>query len=297
LGEVPALAEVRMFEETADRLCEFLKGMADPAVVARLDRVDAKLNEFGVDPFGFDPELAKTIIPAMVFLYRHYFRVQCQGLENVPAGRVMLIGNHSGQLPIDAMMICSAMVLEAEPPRIVRSMIENWAATLPFVSHLFSRWGQIVGTRENCLRLLESDQPILAFPEGVRGINKTFGERYQLQEFGLGFMRLALQARAPIVPIAMVGAEEQTISVYNARGLARLLGLPNLPITPLTPLLGPLALLPLPTRYRMYVGKPLEFTGNPDDEDSVIAEKVKRVSQTIGRMLHDGLRARKHVFW
>jgi len=286
-----------MFEEATDRLSEFLKGMADPAVVARLDRVDARLNEFGVDPFGFDPEVAKTAIPIILFFYRHYFRVQCFGLEHVPAGRVMLISNHSGQLPIDGMMICSALVLEAEPPRIVRSMVETWVPSLPFVSHLFARWGQIVGTRENCLRLLEADQPILAFPEGVRGINKTFGERYQLQEFGLGFMRLALQARAPIVPVAVVGAEEQTVSVHNARGLARVLGLPNLPITPLTPLVGPLALFPLPTRYRLYFGKPLVFEGNPDDEDSVIAEKVKRVRQTIGRMLHDGLRARKHVFW
>jgi 1-acyl-sn-glycerol-3-phosphate acyltransferase len=286
-----------MFEEAAQRLAEFLKGVADPAVLARMDRVDARLNEFGVDPFGFDPEMAKAVAPIIQFLYQRYFRVETQGLEHVPRGRVLLISNHSGQLPIDAMMICAAMVLEAEPPRVVRSMVETWVPSLPFVSHLFARWGQIVGTRENCLRLLQSDQPILAFPEGVRGINKTFGERYQLQEFGLGFMRLALMARAPIVPVAVVGAEEQTISVYNARGLARLLGLPNLPITPLTPLLGPLALLPLPTRYRLRFGKPLAFEGDPDDEDSVIADKVKRVRQTIARMLHDGLKARRHVFW
>src|SRR5439155_4623730 len=140
-----------------------------------------------------------------------------------------------------------------------RSMVEKWTATLPFISELFARCGQIVGVPENCVRLLEMDEPVLVFPEGVRGISKTFDQRYKLTDFGLGFMRMALQTRAPIVPVAVVGAEEQYISVADLRRVARLLGIPALPVLP--QLLLPGGFLPLPTKYRVYFGAPLEFEG------------------------------------
>ncbi len=276
---------------------QYTKSLLDPLLNKRLESLEARLNEFGVDPFGFDPEMVKYAAPFVQFFYRTYFRVESFGLENVPPGRVLLIANHSGQIPIDGAMIVSALLMEATPPRMVRSMMETWVPSLPLLSYLFLRWGQIVGTRENCRQLLESDEAILAFPEGVRGVNKPFSRRYQLQGFGLGFMRLALMTGAPVVPVAVVGAEEQTISLVNAKILGRMLGMPGLPITPLTPFLGPLALLPLPTRYRLYFGRPMYFSGNPDDEDSVVQKQVNRVRGTLSRMLHDGLKARKHIFW
>ena len=276
---------------------EYLQSIADPELTERLDRLEVQLNEYGVDPFGFDPEMVRLAAPIAHFFYKNYFRVQTFGLENVPSGRVMLISNHSGQIPIDGAMIVAAILLEGEPPRMVRSMMETWVPSIPVISFLFQRLGQIVGTRENCRVLLESQQPILAFPEGVRGINKPFAKRYQLQEFGLGFMRLALMTDSPIVPVAVVGAEEQTISLANAKPLAKLLGMPSLPITPLMPILGPLAILPLPTKYRIYFGKPMYFEGHHEEEDSVMAEKVNRVRGTLSRMIHDGLKSRKHVFW
>ncbi|HUU03236.1 MAG TPA: lysophospholipid acyltransferase family protein [Myxococcota bacterium] len=271
--------------------------LIDPDIIERIERLDTRLNEYGVDPWGFDPDYIKYALPIAVSIYRNYFRVQTTGLANVPRGKVLLIGNHSGQIPIDGMLIVLSMFIEADPPRMVRSMVETWSATLPLFSFFFPRTGQIVGTRDNCRRLLERDEAILAFPEGTRGISKTFANRYQLQNFGLGFMRLALMTDTPIVPIAVVGAEEQIPSLLDFKPVARLLGFPAFPVTPTFPWLGPLGLLPLPVKYHIYFGKPMHFSGDPDDEDEALEPKVQRVRRTIQRMLRDGLKARKNVFW
>jgi len=254
------------------------------------------LNEFGLDPYGLDPEFVIAAIAPIVWLYQNYFRVECYGIENLPEGRMLMISNHSGQIPIDAAMIGMAAFLEGLPPRIMRAMFEKWVPTLPYISIAFARLGQVVGTPENARRLLAAGEPVLAFPEGVRGISKPIQQRYQLEEFGLGFMRLALETKTPIVPVAVVGGEEQMISIGNLKGLGKLLGLPAVPVIPqlLIPVLG---WLPLPTKYRIYFGEPLSFTGNSDDEDAVIEEKVRVVKNSIQTMLRDGLRARDSVFF
>ncbi|MCX7809267.1 MAG: acyltransferase family protein, partial [Deltaproteobacteria bacterium] len=167
---------------------------------------------------------ARHALALAALLYRFYFRVRTRGIERVPQGRVLLIANHSGQLPFDGAMLATALVLEANPPRLARSMVERWSAELPFVSFLFPRLGQVVGTPDNARRLLEADEALIVFPEGSRGISKTFDRRYQLVEFGLGFMRLALATGTPIVPVAIVGPEEQYISVANLTSVAKLLG-------------------------------------------------------------------------
>jgi 1-acyl-sn-glycerol-3-phosphate acyltransferase len=176
---------------------------------------------------------------------------------------------------------------------MARSMVEKFVPTVPFASYLFARWGQITGTPENCRRLLEDEEAILVFPEGARGIAKSFDKRYQLQEFGLGFLRLALATQTPIVPVAVIGAEEQAPAI-NVKPLAKLIGAPSFPIMPFPPFVP---LVPLPTRYRLYFGEPLQFTGDPDDDDDVIEEKVRRVKHTIQSMIQFGLKERKHVFW
>jgi 1-acyl-sn-glycerol-3-phosphate acyltransferase len=262
----------------------------------RFRDVPTRLNENGVDQFGFDPEVAAKAGPYLAWIYDNYFRVQQEGVDNVPDGRCLLIGNHSGQLPYDAMMIVMAVFLERKKPRIVRAMIEKFVHDLPFISPFFERCGQIVGTPANCRRVLLSEEAILAFPEGARGINKLFHERYQLKHFGLGFMRLALETKTPIVPVAVVGAEEQAPAIANLKGLGKLFGLPALPITA-TMLLGPIGLLPLPTKYRIYFGEPMTFTGDPNDEDSEIEAKAKVVRTEIERMLDRGLKEREHIFW
>src|SRR5688572_12283416 len=206
------------------------------------------------------------------FLYRNYFRATAYGIENIPAaGRVLFVANHSGQLPFDGVVISAATFLEPAQPRLVRSMVEHFVPSVPFASYLFARWGQIIGTPENCLRLLDQDEAILVFPEGSRGISKPFSRRYQLQAFGLGFMRLALETGTPIVPVAVIGAEEQAPAV-NLKPLARLFGAPSFPIVPYPPFVP---LLPLPVKYRLYFGEQLTFTGDPDDDDDVLEEKVR----------------------
>lgn len=262
----------------------------------RMARMTAELGELGVDPFGFDPETVKYAAVPLEVLYRHYFRVLTYGIENVPSGRALLVSNHSGQLPFDGMMIGAALVFDRDPPRVVRSMVEKFVPRLPFLSVFFARVGQVVGTPDNCRRLLERDEAILVFPEGARGISKTIDRRYQLERFGGGFMRLALETKTPIVPIGVVGAEEQSPAFYNIKPLAKLLHTPSFPVTPTFPLLGPLGLAPLPTRYRIYFGTPMTFDGDEDKEDTFIQERVEQVREAITALLERGLSEREGIF-
>src|SRR5260370_21005897 len=181
----------------------------DPAFRAKLKALPTRQNEYGYDPFGFHRDEAKVAALVTHFLYRNYFRVEAHGLQNLPPRRVLLVSNHSGQLPFDGVGIGGALLFDHDPPRIVRAMVERYVQTVPFASYLFARWGQITGTPENFRRLLEDEEAILVFPEGAKGISKPFTQRYQLQEFGNGFMRLALETKTPVVPIAVIGAEEQ----------------------------------------------------------------------------------------
>jgi 1-acyl-sn-glycerol-3-phosphate acyltransferase len=261
----------------------------------RMARVPLTLGPTGMDAFGLDPHWARHIFLTVAFLHRKYFRSEVHGIENVPHGRVLLVANHAGQIPIDGSLIAAAMFMDAEPPRIVRAMVEKWAVGLPFMSMLFARVGQVVGVPENAERLLAQGEALLVFPEGVRGIAKTFDHRYQLADFGLGFMRLAVETDTPIVPVAVVGGEEQYISVANVDGLAKLLGVPAFPILP--QLLIPGGQFPLPTRYRLWFGEPMRFSGDADEDDTVLEEKVWLVRQTIQSMLGTALQERKHVFW
>ena len=159
------------------------------------------------------------------------------------------------------------------------------------------RTGSVVGVRKNCVDMLEQGECVIAFPEGVRGMNKLIWERYQLKEFGHGFMRLALETDTPIIPIAVVGSEEQAPAIANVMPLARLMGMPSFPVTLTWPWLGLLGMVPLPVKYRIYFGEPMSFSGNPSDEDDVIADKVDQVKARIAAMLADGLAARRSVFW
>ena len=259
-------------------------------VMERVERLPRdNLNEFGFDPFGFSPDFVRKVAPIAYLVYRFYFRARVFGIERLPAGRTILVANHSGQIPIDGAMIACAAMLEANPPRMVRSMVEKWVPTLPFVSYFMARTGQVVGTPDNCVRLLQRDETILVFPEGVSGISKTFANRYRLQEFGHGFMRLALQTHSPIVPVAVIGGEEQLPSFHNSRTLARLFAAPAFPVGP--------TLLPLPVKYRLYFGEPMLFEGDFEADDRYIEPKVRSVRSTLQALIHKGLRERKHVFW
>jgi 1-acyl-sn-glycerol-3-phosphate acyltransferase len=292
-----ASAQARLDELVArfgDRMVKIAEELLGEELDARIHRVRIHPNEAGFDPFGFDPKTARYALALAAFLHRYYFRTEVHDIARVPDGRVLVIANHSGQIPVDGLILGTSLMLDAEPPRFPRSMVERWSAQLPFVSVLFPRCGQVVGSPDNARRLLEQDEALVVFPEGVRGISKTFDQRYRLTDFGLGFMRLALETGTPIVPVAVVGGEEQLPSFANVRPLARLLGMPAFPVIPHVLLGLP---LPLPTRYRLWFGEPMRFQGDPDDDDAVIEKKVGEVKQTIQSMLNHGLRERKSIFW
>jgi 1-acyl-sn-glycerol-3-phosphate acyltransferase len=275
------------------RVQAWVDSKLEPAFRAKLRALPTRQNEYGYDPFGFNRDEAKIGALMARFFYKVYFRTETFGIERVPAGRVLLVSNHSGQLPFDGIGIGGAMLFDHDPPRVVRAMVEKYVQTLPFLSYMFARWGQITGTPENCRRLLEDEEAILVFPEGAKGISKPFTQRYQLQEFGLGFMRLALETGTPIVPIAVIGAEEQAPAV-NVKSVAKLIGAPAFPVLPLPPFFP---ILPYPTKYRIYFGEPLAFEGDPDDEDEVLEEKVRHVRNEIQSMIRIGLKERRHIFW
>ncbi len=176
-------------------------------------------------------------------------------------------------------------------------MIERWFGTLPILSTFAARHGQILGDPQNCIKLLENNECVLVFPEGIRGSGKLWYDRYQLMEFGLGFMRLALKTQTPIVPISVIGGEEQAPSFYDSKLLADLFGLPYFPITPTFPWLGLLGTIPYPTKYRVYFGDPLYFTGNDNDTDEEIQKKVDIVRAKIYKNIRYGLAQRENIFW
>ena len=262
----------------------------------RLHRAPNRLNEYGYDPYGLSLDAARRMMLPMALLYRHYFRVETFGIEKVPSGRVLLIANHAGQLPFDGAMINVAMLLEAEPPRICRAMGEYFLPRLPWMGVAMARMGSMVGTPENCVHMLENEECVVVFPEGARGMNKPYTERYQLQRMGLGFMRLALETDTPIVPVAIVGSDDQQPGLANFSGLARMLGLPALPVTLGFPLLGPVGMLPLPVKYRIYFGQPMFFEGDANDEDAVNQSRVDAVRDAIEAMLIRGVRKRRGIF-
>jgi 1-acyl-sn-glycerol-3-phosphate acyltransferase len=279
-------------DEIRERLKSWTLELGGPGTRERLEQLTPPRNEYGVDPYGFDIDYLQAAVAPVLWLYRKYFRVEAFGLENVPGeGRALLVANHSGQLPFDAMMVEMACLIDKDPPRAVRALVDKWVPTLPFVSTIFSRCGQVVGTPENCRRLLAADEALLVFPEGTRGLNKPFSDRYRLQDFGLGFLRLALESDAPIVPVGVVGAEEQAPAIFDLKPLARMLSFPHFPIT------ATVLPLPLPVRYRIWFGEPLRLTGSPEDEDSVLEPKVAQVKAAVAAQVARGLEARRHVFW
>jgi len=270
---------------------EWSLSLAGAEARERIESLRSPHNEFGVDPYGFDLDYTIGAMAPFVWLYRKYFRVQVHEITRVPReGRMLLVANHSGQLPFDAAMLALALFLEMDPPRSVRALVERWVPTLPFVSTFYARLGEVVGTPENCRRLLQAGEALMVFPEGVRGLNKSWSQRYRLQDFGLGFLRLALECDAPVVPVGIVGAEEQAPGLLDLKPLARLLSMPAFPITPTG------LPFPLPTRYHIWFGEPLRFTGPAEDDDAVLEEKVTRVKGAVAALLDRGRRERAGIF-
>ena len=259
----------------------------------RLAQIHTKLNEYGFDPFGLEPRYVRNLLVLGALAYRHYFRVETFGIEKVPARRVLLIANHAGNtIPCDGASLMMAMLLDAEPPRFCRGMAEFYLPRMPWFNEIIHRSGAVVGTPENCTRLLHDEEAIMVFPEGHRGFIKPYSKAYQLQRFGTGFVRLAIQTQTPIVPVGIVGSEEQSPGIWDSKFLGRLIGSPAFPITLTFPLLGPAGFLPLPVKYRILFGDPLLLEGDPAGDDDAIEEHVGQVRDQIALLIEEGLAQR-----
>jgi hypothetical protein len=170
-------------------------------VLERLERLDLPFNQYGMDPYGISKAHLGPFLTLLEGFYRRYFRVHAYGLEHVPdRGAGMLVGNHSGGIPADGGMILASLFLDHEPPRLAHGMVEKFAQEWPFVSQWFSRVGQLPGLPEHAIRLLREGRLLMVFPEGARGLGKLYKDRYNLLRFGTGFMRIALQSKAPVIP-------------------------------------------------------------------------------------------------
>jgi 1-acyl-sn-glycerol-3-phosphate acyltransferase len=255
-ARIPALAEVEAPEPRGwfDRLI----GEDERRRLAALSHLVE--GELPFDRYGFSPETARLALPFFMALYRGWFRVRSQGHEHLPReGAAVLVANHGGLLPFDAAMGIIDVVLHTDPPRLLRSMVDRWAGTLPWINIFYARVGQVIGTRENFTDLLDDGQLVLVFPEGIEGIRKLVTQRYRLQSFHVGFVEHALRARAPIIPVAFIGSDDQAPILFDLKTVARRLGLPVLPITPTFPWLGPLGLVPYPVSYKIVYGEPLNY--------------------------------------
>lgn len=259
---------------------------------AKIENIFKAYSPLKHDPWGASLETLLKVAPPVKFLYENYFRVSAYNLESVPEGPVIFIANHGGQIPVDGMMIGYSLLLKAEKNRLVRAMVERWVPSLPFIGSFFLKIGQIVGDQKNCLQLLKNKQSVLVFPEGVKGSGKTIDKRYQLQDFASGFYRLAIEAKVPIVPIVIVGTEEAYPSFLNFKALAKLLRAPYFPVTPSFPLLGPVGMIPLPTKISLKFLPMHVPTLSSEASDAEVQAEIETIQLSMQKEINSGLKNR-----
>lgn len=272
-----------------------------PEDFERLVKAEIHVSDFGYDQFGLERESAMLAFALLQFLYRYWFRVQSYGVEHVPQeGPVLIVPNHSGGIPIDGVMIALDLAKKMEKPRVVRAAIDNFAGFLPFLNTFFYRCGQVIGARKNLAELLAKGEVIAVFPEGHKGTGKRFKDRYKPLLFNVGFVELSLIHKAPIVPTAVIGAEEQYPYMLNLKPLAKILSLPYFPANPLALLLGPAGMIPLPTKYYIYYGEPVhlyrEYSVDTIQDPEMLRRLANDVRIRVIELIRKGLKYRKGIF-
>ena len=316
-GGTPGRSRPRLSVEEAEREAErageaLVKGLAadaghgqvTAAVAAALDFLRRRLTgDYEVDDFGFDPDLTDTLLLALLRpLYKRWFRVEVRGIENVPmTGGALVVANHSGTIALDALMTQVALRDEHPAHRRLRLLGADLVFRTPVVGAFARKSGSTLASNADAEALLTDGQVVGVFPEGFKGIGKPFSERYKLQRFGRGgFVSAALRTQTPIVPCAIVGAEEIYPIIASSGTAARLLNVPYAPITPTWPLLGPLGLIPLPSKWFIEFGEPI-WTSELDpagaDDPMLLFDLTDRVRETIQQNLYSLLMQRKSVFF
>jgi len=257
--------------------------------------------DYRVDEFGFDPELTTRLGLAIARpLAQKWFRIEVRGAENIPAqDGVLLVANHSGTIPVDAIM--TSLIVHDHAARHLRMLAADLVFTLPFVSEAARKGGATLACNEDAERLLRQGELVGVWPEGFKGIGKPYSERYKLQRFGRGgFVSAAMHTGVPIVPCSIVGAEEIYPLVGNVPALARLLGVPYIPITPFFPLFGPLGLIPLPSKWIIEFGEPIRtdaYSDDAADDPMLVFNVTDHVRETIQQTLYNLLVERKSAFF
>ncbi|MQA60812.1 MAG: hypothetical protein GEU86_04820 [Actinophytocola sp.] len=272
------------------------------AAVKALDFVRGRLTgDYNVDEYGFDAEFTEIVLlPALRVLYDKWFRVTAHGVDNLPpGGGGLVVCNHSGTVPLDAMMT-SLAVHDAHPKqRHLRLLAADLLFEVPFLSMLARKAGHTLACNADAERLLRHGELVGVFPEGFKGIGKPYSARYKLQRFGRGgFVSAAMRTGVPIIPCAIVGAEEIYPKIGDLKPLARLLGLPYFPVTPFFPLLGPLGAIPLPTKWHIEFGEPIPTDGIDGDSDDplLMFDLTDRVREAVQQMLYERLSQRRGIF-
>ena len=276
----------------------------DQAVAETLAFLRRRLTgDYTVDEFGFDEDFTERIaLPLLRPLYHGWFRVEVRGVEHIPAsGGALLVANHSGTVALDSLMTQVA-VRETHPARrYLRMLGADLVFSTPGVGPLARMTGSTLATHTDAERLLGAGHLVGVWPEGFKGVGKLFRDRYRLQRFGRGgFVSAALRAEVPIIPCSIVGAEETYPMLGNIGGLARIVGLPYLPLTPTFPWLGPLGMVPLPSKWHIEFGEPIQTTGRGEgaaDDPAVVFELTDRIRETIQHTLYEMLRQRRSVFF
>lgn len=285
------LAAAEVFGDDSERrLAEFL------AFLRR--RVEG---DYVVDEYGFDREVTERLFMAALRpIAEKWFRIEVRGVENIPAeGGALVVSNHSGTVPVDGLM--TMLEVHDRTGRFLRPLGADLVFKLPFVSSLARKGGATLASSEDAERMLSGGELVGVWPEGFKGIGKPFSERYKLQRFGRGgFVSAALRTGVPIIPLSVVGAEEIYPLVGNIPSLARLLGVPYIPITPFFPLLGPLGLVPLPSKWLMEFGEPVrtdEYDAAEAEDPMLVFNVTDQVRETIQQTLYSLLMQRRSVFF
>lgn len=273
-------------------LSTFTKLPISPVSDDRLDEIFDYLyqNYPEQDAWGLSLKKARQTLKYVYPLYKDYFKVRLFGQENVKDEPYIVTSNHTGQIAIDGMLLSTAFATEVSPPRILRSMVERFFVSLPFLGTIAAEGGAVLGDRQNCLNLLKQKQSVLVFPEGVRGIAKNTNNFYKLQPFTRGFFRISLAARVPILPVVVIGAEEIFPYVYHPMGIAKLLRLPALPIS--------LNYWPLPSPIDIHILPPYPVPEDisPECPDKLIDEHILALEKMMTEKIEEGLKLRRPFF-
>ncbi|GAB3857351.1 lysophospholipid acyltransferase family protein [Micromonospora andamanensis] len=257
--------------------------------------------DYEVDEFGFDPELTEAVFhPLLRRLYRDWFRTEVTGLAHVPAdGPGLVVGNHSGTVALDALILSTALHHEHPDHRYLRLLGADLVFRMPVVSEIARKTGGTMACNPDAERLMRNGELVGVFPEGFKGIGKLYADRYKLQRFGRGgFVSAALRTGTPIIPVAIVGGEEIYPMLADIKPLARLLKLPYFPVTPTFPWLGPLGMVPLPSKWLIEFCPPIPTAHLMDSADDplVVFNLADQVRETIQQTLHQLLERRPDPF-